>query len=134
MALSLHKGSEKLIDHTNTILLENYDFYSERSFIFANYFRNIVVKKKFKRELLIGILKVTELYLDQVFEDKDAIFYLLKALYVMEDNLKPDYDEERRMLEKMIARKREIIEKNKLDELKDIREMEKLEEEIKATL
>jgi len=69
--------------------------------------------------------------------DEDTAQLVKRVLYVIEDNLKPgssEYDQERDRLNELILRNKEYIDKDKNDEIKIMRDLEKLESEIKRNL
>ncbi len=70
-------------------------------------------------------------------DDKDAKEFLKKALYVIEDNLRPgnpEYEEDRTKFAAIVDRDRAYIQEEKLDERRQIIELERLEKEIKKSL
>jgi hypothetical protein len=69
--------------------------------------------------------------------NEDTAQLVKRVLYVLEDNLKAgsaDYDHERTRLNELILRNKEYIDKDKTDEIKMMRDLEKLEKEIRRSL
>ena len=68
--------------------------------------------------------------MDVLREQPLQLGLIRKVLYVIEDNLRPEYEEERKLLNKLILDNKEYIEKADSDKRKEMIELERLEKEI----
>jgi len=135
--LGILKGSENLDAHVREGLLADPDSYSEKAFVIESYCNAQIARKKLKREHLHEFLQIINLYVDVMKGDENCQVVLRKALYVIEDNMKPgneQYDEDRRLLERLVYEHTDVINKEKDKELKEIRDLERLEREIQQGL
>lgn len=96
--LGLLKGSENLDAHVREGLLADPDSFSEKAFVLESYVNTQIARRKLKREHMHEFLQIINLYVDVMKVDENCQVALRKALYVIEDNMKPgnaQYDEDR---------------------------------------
>jgi hypothetical protein len=95
---NLNKGSERLDEYMSMKLLEKAAEYKKKVYVLNIFIKSIIQRKKFKKANLTGYLAVIEEYFDVLMTDESAAQSVKRALYVIEDNLKPgnkDYDSDR---------------------------------------
>lgn len=79
-------------------------------------------------------LRVIDKYFDVMTADVECSVSLRSALFRLEDALLPSYKEERELFKQIVDRDKDFINKEVIDDLNSIKELEKLEEEIKRGL
>ena len=95
---NLNKGSERLDEYMSMKLLEKAAEYKKKVYVVNIFIKSIIQRKKFKKANLTGYIAVIEEYFDVLMTDESAAQSVKRALYVIEDNLKPgnkDYDSDR---------------------------------------
>ena len=95
---NLNKGSERLDEYMSMKLLEKAAEYKKKVYVLNIFIKSIIQRKKFKKANLTGYIALIEEYFDMLMTDESAAQSVKRALYVIEDNLKPgnkDYDSDR---------------------------------------
>lgn len=135
--IGVNKGTEELDAHFRTRLLSKVEEYKQKPYVLHNYLVSIIQREKFKKEMVHGFLVVIETFFDTMAAYKECSYELKRALYIIEDNLRPghpDWEEERQMLAGLVNKNKEYVNQERNDELSEIRRLEKLDEEIKRGL
>jgi hypothetical protein len=113
------------------------DQYLKKPHVVRNYLLSILQRKKFKKSNLSAYLSLLDVYFEVIISNEDTTNIMKRVLYLIEDNLKAgdsEYDEERAKLTKLVNRNKDYINSDKIDELEQIKELERLEREIKQSL
>ena len=79
-------------------------------------------------------LQFIDLYFEDLKKDEKAAKTMKKALNKLEDSLLPSYDRERVLLIKILDRDKDFISKETTEDLKQLKDLEEIEREIKAML
>ena len=132
-----YQGSERLDEYEALKFIELKDQYLKKPHVVRNYLLSILQRKKFKKANLSAYLSLMDVYFEVIISNEDTTNIMKRALYIIEDNLKAgdaEYDEERAKLTKLVNRNKDYINSDKIDELQQIKELERLEKEIKQSL
>ena len=86
------------------------------------------------RPQLMSSLQFIDLYFDHLKQDEKAAKIMKKALNKLEDQLLPSYKDERELLIKILDYDKEFISQEATEDLKQLKDLEELESEIKAML
>jgi len=80
---------------------------------------------------------VIDKYFEQIVASEESQGSLKRALFTIEDNLRPgnpEYEVDRVKMSEIIEKNRAFIDKEKVDELKQIQNLMRVEEEIRKQI
>jgi len=110
--IGVNKGTEGLDAHFRERLLREVEGYKEKPYVLHNYLISIIQREKFKKEMVHGYLTVIKTFFDSLVAYKDCSYELKRALYIIEDNLKPglpEWEEERQMLIELVTKNKDYV-------------------------
>ena len=88
--------------YTQTLLLANVEEYKKKPYVLYNYIISIVNRKKIRKELIYPYLQVLDSYIEALTADEINSVLFRKALFNIEDNMKPgdpEFEKEREFLQ-----------------------------------